>query len=64
MNNLYNKRVSPTTNEPQKGISYLEREREGERERGGCAGHQADIFKVRVGLGEIKGREIQIDTER
>jgi len=26
---LYNKRVRPTKNEPQQGISYLEREREG-----------------------------------
>jgi hypothetical protein len=32
---LYNKRVRPTKNEPQQGISYLERERdERERERG------------------------------
>jgi hypothetical protein len=34
---LYNKRVCPTKNEPQQGISYLERAREGgerERERG------------------------------
>jgi hypothetical protein len=29
---LYNKRVRPTKNEPQQGISYLEREREGVRE--------------------------------
>jgi hypothetical protein len=33
MNYLYNKRVSPTTIVPQKGISYLEREREEVRER-------------------------------
>ncbi len=34
--NLYNKRACPTKNEPQQGISSLEREREGdERERGG-----------------------------
>jgi hypothetical protein len=32
-NNLYNKTVRPTKNEPQQGISYLEREREGARER-------------------------------
>jgi hypothetical protein len=33
--NLYNKRVRPTKNESQQqGIYYLEREREGERERG------------------------------
>ena len=31
---LYNKRVCPTKNEPQQGISYLQREREGVRERG------------------------------
>jgi hypothetical protein len=32
---LYNKRVRPNKNEPeQQGISYLEREREGVRERG------------------------------
>ncbi len=31
---LYNKRVCPTKNEPQQRISYLEREREGVRERG------------------------------
>ncbi len=41
---LYNKRVRPTKNEPQQGISYLERAREGggvrDRERwvGGSAG--------------------------
>jgi hypothetical protein len=36
---LYNKRVCPTKNEPQQqGISYLERQREGVRERG--AGEQ------------------------
>ncbi len=35
-----------------KGISYLEREREGvrERERCGLTGQQAGIFKVRLGL--------------
>jgi hypothetical protein len=33
--NLYNKRVCPTKNEPQQGISYLEREGGGEREKGG-----------------------------
>jgi hypothetical protein len=47
---LYNKRVCPIKNEPQQqGISYLEREREGVRERGGRAGQQAGIFKVRLG---------------
>jgi hypothetical protein len=47
-NNLYNKRVCPTKNEPQQGISYLEREREGVRERGagGWAGQQPGTFKV------------------
>jgi len=64
---LYNKRVRPTENEPQRqGISYLEREREGvTREREGWpgwAGQQAGIFKVRLSLGEIKGRDK--DTER
>ncbi len=48
--NLYNKRVCPTKNEPQQGISYLERARAGgeggEREGGGWAGQQV-IFKVR-----------------
>ncbi len=43
---LYNKRVRPTKNEPQQGISYLEREgrgRGGEREGGvgGRAGGSA-----------------------
>jgi hypothetical protein len=33
LQNLYNKRVCPTKNEPQQGISYLERAREGVRER-------------------------------
>jgi hypothetical protein len=33
---LYNKRVCPTKNEPQQGISYLEREREGVRESERC----------------------------
>jgi hypothetical protein len=32
---LYNKRVRPTKNKPEQGISYLKRAREGvERERG------------------------------
>ncbi len=55
----YNKRVRPTKNEPQQqGISYVEREKEGcVRERGGWAGQQAGIFKVRLGLEEIEGRD-------
>jgi hypothetical protein len=68
---LYNKRVCPTKKEPQEQeISYLEREREGVREKG--VGEQACILKVRLGLREIEGRdrdteryrEIQRDTER
>jgi hypothetical protein len=54
--NLCNKRVCPTKKEPQQqGMSYLEGEREGvrEKERGGRAGQQACIFKVKLGLGEI-----------
>jgi hypothetical protein len=48
------KRVYPTKNEPQQqGISYLDREKEGVRERGVWAGQQAGIFKVKLGLGEI-----------
>ena len=39
--NLYNKRVCPTKNEPQQGISYLEREG-GVRERGGRVSRSAD----------------------
>ena len=35
MHCLYNKRACPTKNEPQQGISYLERETEGVREREG-----------------------------
>jgi hypothetical protein len=31
---LYNKRACPTKHEPQQGISYLERERKGVKERG------------------------------
>ncbi len=42
---LFNKRACPTKNEPQQGISYLEREGGGERERG-WAGQQIGIFKV------------------
>jgi hypothetical protein len=69
---LYNKRACPTKNEPQQGISYLERERAGEREREGLAGwqagQQAGIFKVMLGLGVIEGRgrntEIQGDREK
>ncbi len=58
LNLLYNKRVRPTKNEPQQGISYLERAREGcERERGGWMG-----FKVRLGLGEIEGRDRDRET--
>ncbi len=68
--NLYNKRACPTKNEPQQGISYLERERAGVRERGAGwqAGQQAGIFKVRLGLGVIEERdrntEIQGDREK
>ncbi len=45
---LYNKRVRPTKKEPQQGISYLESNREGVKDRGvgGWAGQQAGIFKV------------------
>jgi hypothetical protein len=63
LNPSNNKRVCPTKNEPQQqGISYLESERKGvrERERGGPAG-QAGIFKVRLGLGEIEGRDREIE---
>jgi hypothetical protein len=31
--NLYNKKACPTKNEPQQGISYMERKRVGVRER-------------------------------
>jgi hypothetical protein len=48
---LYNKRVCPTKNEPQQGISYLERareggEREGEgvRERERWVGRSAGLY--------------------
>jgi hypothetical protein len=67
---LYNKRACPTKNEPQQGISYMERERAGLRERGAGwqAGQQAGIFKVMLGLGVIEGRnrntEIQGDREK
>jgi hypothetical protein len=70
---LYNKRVCPIKNEPQQGISYLEREREGvggregwegvrDRGVGGWVGQQAGILKVYLGLGEIERRDR--DTER
>jgi len=39
---MYNKRVRPTKNEPQQGITYLEREREGVRDREGRAGRQTN----------------------
>jgi hypothetical protein len=61
-NLLYNKRVRPTKNEPQQGISYLERARDGdERER---VGQQAVICKVRSGLGKIKGTDRETEIER
>jgi hypothetical protein len=41
LNNLYNTRVRPTKNEPQQGISYLERARKGVRERQGWVGWTA-----------------------
>jgi hypothetical protein len=56
LTNLYNKRVCPTNNESQQqGFSYLEREREGvkEREGGRGGGQQAGVFKNRLSLGEI-----------
>ncbi len=60
---LYNKRVRPTKNEPQQGISYLEREREG-WERRGWADGQSGILKVRLGLGEIEGRDRETERQR
>ncbi len=60
INLLYNKRVCPNKNEPQQqGISYLERETKGVRERervggggSGPAGRQAGRLKVRVSFGD------------
>jgi hypothetical protein len=42
-------------------LIWKERGREWGRKRGGCAGQQAGIFKVRLGLGEIEWiyREIE-----
>jgi hypothetical protein len=72
---LYNKRARPTKNEPQQGISYLEREREGwdrerkevrERERW-ASGSVGRIFKVRFGRKrekEGKDRDIEIHTNK
>jgi hypothetical protein len=60
VSNLYNKIVCSTKNESQQqGIYYLQREREGvrERERACLAGQQAGMFKVRLGLVEIGGRD-------
>jgi hypothetical protein len=58
---LYNKRACPTKNEPQQQeISNLKRE----RERGGRAGQQAGIFKVRLGLGEIQKIQRYRDIQR
>ncbi len=55
--NLYTKRARLTKNEPQQqGISYLD------RKRGMWVGQQAGIYKVKLGLGEIKGRDRE--TER
>ena len=53
--NLYNKRVRPSKNEPQQGISYLERVREGGERKRGWEGQQAVIFKVRVRFGRDRG---------
>ena len=39
-----NKRVRPTKNEPQQGISNLEREREGVRERGVGGGESRQAY--------------------
>jgi hypothetical protein len=51
---LYNKRVCPTKNEPQQGISYLERARErGERERG-VGGQVSRQSYLGLGLGETE----------
>jgi hypothetical protein len=38
------------------------RERERERERGGRVDQQTVIFKVRLGLGEIEGRDRDRET--
>ncbi len=65
LHNLHNKRVRPTKNKShQQGISYVEREKEGvrERERGGQACQQAGIFKVRLGFEEIEGSATFVST--
>jgi hypothetical protein len=41
---------------------FLKERGKGVRERGGWAGHQAVIFKVRLGLGEIEGRDRDGET--
>jgi hypothetical protein len=40
------------------------REGGGERERGGQAGQLAGTFKVMLGLGEIEGRDREIERHR
>jgi hypothetical protein len=52
INNLNKNRDCPTKNgQQQQGISYLGRWACGQ------AGQQAGIFKIRLGLGEIEGRD-------
>jgi hypothetical protein len=47
--NLYNKRVRPIKNEPQQGISYLERLREGGEREGRVGGQVSTESYLRLG---------------
>jgi hypothetical protein len=59
---LYNNRVHPTKNEPQlQRISNLERERDGGEIKGRAGSQHTGIFKVRISLGEIEGRDREIE---
>ncbi len=65
---LYNKRACPTKNEPQQGISYLEREGEiekrvREREGGGRVSRQAYLRFSQVQERQRGETEIQRDRE-
>ena len=65
--NLYNKRVRPTKNEPQQGISYLERAREGVRERergvGGQVSRQSYLRLGYVWFGRDRGERHKKEIE-
>ncbi len=56
--------VQPKKSLNRESLIWKEQRRGWERERGGCAGQQAVIFKVRIGLGGIEGSYRETNKHR